>query len=881
MAIDNYDPSRSLAAYFPERDERRLARLWAREKVLHDFADLGAVEFFEGSGSDPTQLDGYATDKLWLRVESGVTDEPGEIRYYSGGDATLLASWPILTREGFASHLGARAGAEFDYVWSAETSGDPGTGKVRGNHATLASITELALSKTGRQGQDYATRLLAWLPGDTVRVYGVGAESDYVDARLDGAPADQGDYVTIACEVITSSTLADGQLAGVAHFPTREASAEQFAQQAAASAQAAAQSASDAADYMNGAGEITGALPRVALAALKALDTSDFTVAYLTDAGREGMFLWRTGDYSTEVAADPEEGVYLKADDVAATSGAWVRVFLGSANVKWFGAVGDGSTDDADAIQAANDLCEVIGAALFFPPGDYVAKAKLQISCPWYSFPRNTTIKLPSDFVPSGGDNTELNIGIKNKSFGDTFDDGTANYVDIRGLDFVIEYGPLTLLRLGNVRGGVIEHCRLMTNTSSQVSALLDLFACVKNFTARKCTFNNDCQYNGGGGAVWIRNVTTAGNDETNNTEHVLFDECDFSTTTVDEAVAVYGVRGKTRNVTIRKSTIRGGSSPVRHGTLASTFPLNDGYTIGGVSYAAIEGVLWDDCTFIDDNFSAHVLRFGRDEDAAQPMSDVKARNCRLLISKSVAGTSYAVRAIRCVGHGLSAQHCHVVADGSIEAITYGFGGLDLVTGCTTSGNIGNGVSNCEVAVGNPRLAAATGAFNCARIHGNRIYATAVGVSLNGNAEYIVLDNYIESDDIGIIFNSLGGATQPSGEVVNNRIVMSSASSFALQASGATGRLRARGNRVSGTGKTIGGSTWAEVSGNDWYGTLDAVRSAGYIDFDHNGATPVGTFTSASSPTAGESRILLGWIKKGTAGNSSDWQAVYPETENN
>lgn len=108
MALDNYDPSTALTAYYPTRDERRPARLWATEKLLHDMAELGMVEFFEGPGTDPTGIDGYDIGKLWLRVSSGVTEEPGEVRAYAGsGDPTLLASWPLLTPAGALAYFGA------------------------------------------------------------------------------------------------------------------------------------------------------------------------------------------------------------------------------------------------------------------------------------------------------------------------------------------------------------------------------------------------------------------------------------------------------------------------------------------------------------------------------------------------------------------------------------------------------------------------------------------------------------------------------------------------------------------------------------------------------------------------------------------------------
>lgn len=110
MALDDYDPSTALTAYYPTRAERRPARLWATEKLLHDMAELGMVEFFEGPGSDPTGISGYAIDKLWLRVSSGVTPAPGEIRKFDGsGDPSLLASWPELTASMFVALAGASA----------------------------------------------------------------------------------------------------------------------------------------------------------------------------------------------------------------------------------------------------------------------------------------------------------------------------------------------------------------------------------------------------------------------------------------------------------------------------------------------------------------------------------------------------------------------------------------------------------------------------------------------------------------------------------------------------------------------------------------------------------------------------------------------------
>ncbi|WP_162109139.1 hypothetical protein [Sinorhizobium sp. CCBAU 05631] len=87
--------------------------------------------------------------------------------------------------------------------------------------------------------------------------------------------------------------------------------------------------------------------------ALKALNTAVTTLAFLGEAGRGGLFKWTPGDFSAQITADTQEGIYAKADAVASTAGAWVRQYDGPVNVQWYGAVGDGTTDDTAAFIAA------------------------------------------------------------------------------------------------------------------------------------------------------------------------------------------------------------------------------------------------------------------------------------------------------------------------------------------------------------------------------------------------------------------------------------------------------------------------------------------------------------------------------------------------
>jgi len=104
--------------------------------------------------------------------------------------------------------------------------------------------------------------------------------------------------------------------------------------------------------------------------------------AYLTEVGREGLFVWSSANHSADIASDPNQGTFVApASAPTGASGAWVRKFNGAHNAKWFGATGDGTTNDGAAVLAA--LAHLTAQAqagfgyssgapeLFFPFGQY------------------------------------------------------------------------------------------------------------------------------------------------------------------------------------------------------------------------------------------------------------------------------------------------------------------------------------------------------------------------------------------------------------------------------------------------------------------------------------------------------------------------------
>jgi len=86
--------------------------------------------------------------------------------------------------------------------------------------------------------------------------------------------------------------------------------------------------------------------------------------------GYHGVFVWNSSDLSAEVTADTQNGIYIPPNsDTTGASGAWVRQFPGAVNVLWFGATGDGVTNDSTSVQSAVDSGE---NRIYFPAGTYV-----------------------------------------------------------------------------------------------------------------------------------------------------------------------------------------------------------------------------------------------------------------------------------------------------------------------------------------------------------------------------------------------------------------------------------------------------------------------------------------------------------------------------
>ncbi len=82
--------------------------------------------------------------------------------------------------------------------------------------------------------------------------------------------------------------------------------------------------------------------------------------------GGGGVFCWDSA------AVSEDTGTLIRPTNVATTSpGRWRRLDATMVNAKWFGAKGDGSTNDAAALQATIDVALARSGTVYLPPGTY------------------------------------------------------------------------------------------------------------------------------------------------------------------------------------------------------------------------------------------------------------------------------------------------------------------------------------------------------------------------------------------------------------------------------------------------------------------------------------------------------------------------------
>lgn len=318
-----------------------------------------------GDWSPPVPFQG---DKGWSPLFRAANDDARrvvEVYDWVGGEGEKPAQTGYIGASGLTANIAEAvdirgpqgvSGSGLSWSFDAGTSDeDPGAGNLRANAGDLSAATELFVSKVSAGGDPVAS-FLAGLTNSTSTHKGYliltepssGAQATYdVTGTTDAAG-----YVKIAVSGHSgAATLTDAALLSVVFSRTGNAGDLNGVNPGAVGLAVLEAETKEEARTAIGVDEII-AVPVPDRTALKALDTTAFGSAILKEVGREGTFHWRSGEYSSEVAGDTLEAIYIKADAVASTSGAWVRSFQSEVLASWWG-VNSGSADNATALNAA------------------------------------------------------------------------------------------------------------------------------------------------------------------------------------------------------------------------------------------------------------------------------------------------------------------------------------------------------------------------------------------------------------------------------------------------------------------------------------------------------------------------------------------------
>lgn len=120
------------------------------------------------------------------------------------------------------------------------------------------------------------------------------------------------------------------------------------------------------------------------LAALQTAPTSQGGAVYLSEPGRAGHFVWRAGNFTAQIAADPRKGLYVPSSTSMPSIGCWVRDWDGTnGRPEWFGAVPDDpAADNVAALTACFALCPVTTLG----PHDYYIHRTLTFDISGHAF---------------------------------------------------------------------------------------------------------------------------------------------------------------------------------------------------------------------------------------------------------------------------------------------------------------------------------------------------------------------------------------------------------------------------------------------------------------------------------------------------------------
>jgi len=500
----------------------------------------------------------------------------------------------------------------------------------------------------------------------------------------------------------------------------------------------------------------------------------------------------------------------LKAGLDALQTQAAMLVVKGSlvCNVKDYGAVGNGVTDDAASIQAA--LSE--GGTTYFPSGTYLIKSALTLrdGCFLQGNPLSSTILLDSTFVAGGS--PPYTVGaISNEHYSVSYDDATADSIEIHGIRFHHSGTgqiPATLW-FGNIKHLVIDGCDFLTDaivTGTYTHTQIYLYASYKHVWITNNRMKHECGVLHGLCLLAQNFCGAAGATSVCEDIHVTGNY--MSTNCGDEAFNACGENGVFRNATIAHNTFE----HVAGGTAAYRFVSIFGSISTPTAYSMVENVAFDNNNFLVDDFTVDVIGLGRTTDTT-PMRNISVDDNMILCAAATTGVTRVINKQSAIDN-LSVNDNKIYNTG-VTAIAVAIYNVGVVEDNIIYGAFSQGITYPDRADGNKitLTSAGIGVYDGTSVTNNTILGAGQGVLCDVTANYSVKNNRIvlAAGTRYCIYGQSVASSAPALTIVGNTLETIAGGQYAILLAGAGVPRIALNNWING-----GGTYSSLATANAW-----------------------------------------------------------------
>ena len=323
-------------------------------------ANATNINTVAGIAADVTTTAGISAN---VTTVAGISANTSTVAGISANVTTVAGiSANVTTVAGIAGDVSAVAAQVVGYDFSTTTAmADPGSGNVRFNNATLASVSAIAIDDLDKNGVDQSAYVALW-DDSTSTVKGTlvfrTVGGDVATFLITGLTDNVGWSQVAVTHVASSGTFGNGEDTYIGFSRS-----------------------GDAGDITGPASATDNAIARYDGTSGKLLQNSGVTVDDSGNATISGAL--SAGTFPQLAASSGASLVGYQPAGTGAVATTVQAKLRDTVSVKDFGAVGDASNDDTAAIQAAIDSltsATYTGGILFFPPGFYKVTAALTIT---------------------------------------------------------------------------------------------------------------------------------------------------------------------------------------------------------------------------------------------------------------------------------------------------------------------------------------------------------------------------------------------------------------------------------------------------------------------------------------------------------------------